>query len=54
VATIKEGLAKLPDVLSVEGDPHTKLLIVTTRDGQGQRQAIEEVLVRLGHVVEEK
>jgi heavy metal translocating P-type ATPase len=54
VSAIQEGLAKVPGVLSVEGDPHTKQVLVTTRDGQGQRQAIEEALVRLGHVVEEK
>jgi heavy metal translocating P-type ATPase len=54
VAVIKEALVKLPGVISAEGDSHTKRLFVTTRDGQGQRQAIEEALVRLGHVVEEE
>jgi hypothetical protein len=29
-------------------------VVVTARDGQGQRQAIEGALVGLGHVVEEK
>jgi hypothetical protein len=51
---IQEDLVKLRGVLSVEGDPHTKLVVVTTRDGQGQLQAIEEALTRLGHVVGEK
>jgi len=51
---IQESLAKVPGVRSVEGDPHTKQVVVTTRDGQGQRQAIEDALVRLGHVVGEK
>jgi hypothetical protein len=51
VATIREELVKLRDVLSVEGDPQNKLVIVTTRNGQGQRQAIEQALSRLGHVV---
>jgi heavy metal translocating P-type ATPase len=54
VAAIQETLGKLRGVLSVEGDPHTKQVVVTTRDGQGQRQAIEAALVRLGHVVGER
>ena len=54
VAMIQESLAKVPGVRSVEGDPHTKQVVVTTRDGQGQRQAIEDALVRLGHVIGEK
>jgi P-type E1-E2 ATPase len=53
VAMIQEALVKLPGVVSAEGDPHSKLVIVTTGDGQGQRQAIEAALTRLGHVVEE-
>jgi cation transport ATPase len=54
VGMIQEELAKLPNVVSVEGDAHTKLVTVATRDGQGQRQVIEEALVRLGHVIGEK
>jgi heavy metal translocating P-type ATPase len=54
VAMIQEELARLPNVVSVEGDAHTKLVTVITRDGHGQRQAIEQVLSRLGHVVGEK
>jgi len=54
VAMIQEELVKLRGVLSVEGDPHTKQVIVTTRDGHGQRQAIEGALMRVGHVVKEK
>ncbi len=54
VAMIQEELRKLPRVVSVEGDPHTRQVVVTTRDGQGQRQAIQDALVRLGHVVGEK
>ncbi len=54
IAQIVETLGKLPNVLSVQGDPHSKQVIVTTQDGHGQRQAIEEALARIGHVVGEK
>jgi cation transport ATPase len=54
VATVREALKALPNVVSVEGDPQTKQVIVTARDGQSQRQAIAEALTRIGHVVGEK
>jgi cation transport ATPase len=53
VAKVQEALAKLPAVVSVEGDPKTQGVVVTMRDGQGQLQAIEEAIVRIGHVVGE-
>ncbi len=53
VAKVQEALAKLPAVVSVEGDPKTQEVVVTMRDGQGQLQAIEEAIVRIGHVVGE-
>jgi P-type Cu+ transporter len=54
VAKIQETLGNLPSVVSVEGDPRTKQVVVTTRDGQAQRRAVEEALTRLGHIVREK
>ncbi|MGH7408544.1 MAG: heavy metal translocating P-type ATPase, partial [Candidatus Methylomirabilales bacterium] len=54
VGMIQEELAKLPNVVSVEGEAQTKLVTVTTRDGHVQRRAIVEALTRLGHVVGEK
>jgi cation transport ATPase len=51
VAVITEALVKLPSVISAEADPQTKQVIVTTRNGQGQRQAIQEAITRLGLVV---
>jgi len=54
MAQIQETLGRLPAVVSVEGDPHTKQVVVTTRNGQGQRNAIKEALTRIGHVVREK
>jgi len=53
VAVIKDALVKLPGVVAAEGDPRTKQVIVTTRNGQDQRQAIQEAITRLGHVVGE-
>ncbi len=54
VTKIQETLGKLPKVISVEGDPRTKQIMVTMRDGQGQLHAVEEALTRLGHVVGEE
>ncbi len=54
VTKIQETLAKLPRVVAVEGDPQTKQVIVTMRDGQGQVRAIEEAITRIGHVVGEE
>ncbi|MBI4608788.1 MAG: heavy metal translocating P-type ATPase, partial [Candidatus Rokubacteria bacterium] len=54
VTKIQDTLGKLPIVVSVEGDPQTKQVIVTMRDGQGQVRAIEEALTRIGHVVGEE
>ncbi|MBI2878817.1 MAG: cation transporter, partial [Candidatus Rokubacteria bacterium] len=44
VAVIKDTLVKLPGVVAAEGDPQTKQVIVTARNGQGQRQAIQEAI----------
>jgi heavy metal translocating P-type ATPase len=54
VTTIRDALAKLPVVVAVEGDLGSKEVVVTMRDGHGQRAAIEEAITRLGHVVGEK
>lgn len=54
VTKIQETLVKLPGVVSVEGDPQTKQVIVTMRDGHGQVGAIEDAITRIGHVVGEK
>jgi heavy metal translocating P-type ATPase len=54
VAKIRDELVKLPVVLAVDGDPQTKQVVVTMRDGRGQRAEIEEAIARLGHLVGEK
>jgi Cu+-exporting ATPase len=54
VARIREALVELPSVVSVEGDPRTKQVVVTMRDGAGRRGAIEGAIARLGHVVRER
>ncbi|MBI2462337.1 MAG: heavy metal translocating P-type ATPase [Candidatus Rokubacteria bacterium] len=54
VTTIQETLVKLPVVMAVEGDPHTKEIVVTMRDGPGRLKAVEEAIARIGHVVGEK
>jgi cation transport ATPase len=51
VGTIREALATLPVVAAVDGDPERKRIVVTVRDGQGGRAAVEEAIARLGHVV---
>jgi len=54
VTTIRETLGKLPLVVTVDGDPTTKEVTVTMRDGHDGRAAIEEALTGLGHVIGEK
>ncbi len=54
VATIRDELAKLPIVVAVDGNPETKQVVVTMRNGHGQLSTIEETITRLGHVVGEK
>jgi heavy metal translocating P-type ATPase len=51
VTKIQETLVKLPSVVSVEGNPQTKQMIVTMRNGQGQLRAIEDAITRIGHVI---
>ena len=53
VRTLREGLGKLPVVVSVDGDAVRKQLVVTVRDGQGRVREVEETITRLGHVVGE-
>ncbi len=54
VNTLRDALGKLPIVVGVEGDPVSKQLVVTVRDGQGRVTAVEEEITRLGHVVGEQ
>jgi len=54
VATIRDELAKLPIVVAVDGNPETKQVVVTMRNGHGPLSVIEETITRLGHVVGEK
>jgi heavy metal translocating P-type ATPase len=54
VAKIRDELVKLPVVVAVDGNPATKQVVVTVRNGHGQLSAIEDTITRLGHVVAEK
>jgi len=54
VAKIRDELVKLPVVVAVDGNPATKQVVVTVRDGHGPLSAIEDTITRLGHVVAEK
>jgi copper chaperone CopZ len=54
VSKIRDELVKLPVVVAVEGDPQSKQVVVTMRDGHGQLTAIEEAITRLGHVLGEE
>jgi cation transport ATPase len=54
VTTIRDELAKLPIVVAVDGNPESKQVVITMRDGHGQLSAIEETITRLGHVVGER
>jgi heavy metal translocating P-type ATPase len=54
VTKIQERLVKVPGVVSVEGDPQTKQVVVTMRDGHVRLRAVEEAITQIGHVVGEK
>jgi len=54
VAKIRDELVKLPVVVAVDGNPATKQVVVTVRNGHGPLSAIEDTITRLGHVVAEK
>jgi cation transport ATPase len=54
VTKIRDELVKLPVVVAVEGNPATKQVVVTVRNGHGPLSAIEDAITRLGHVVTEK
>jgi len=54
VTTIREELTKLPIVTAVDGDPASKQVVVTMRNGHGGRASVEEAITRIGHVVGEK
>jgi copper chaperone CopZ len=54
VTTIRNELVKLPVVMAVDGDAESKEVVVTMRNGVGQRATIEEAITRVGHVVAEK
>ncbi len=54
VIKIRDELVKLPVVVSVEGNPATKQVVVTVRNGHEPLAAIEDTITRLGHVVTEK
>jgi copper chaperone CopZ len=54
VAKIRDELVKLPVVVAVDGNPATKQVVVTVRNGHGPLSAIENTITRLGHIVAEK
>ncbi len=54
VTKIRDELSKLPVVVAVDGDPHSKQVVVTMRNGDGGRATVEEALTRIGHVVAER
>ncbi len=54
VEKIRDELSKLPLVVAVDGDPHSKQVVVTMRNGDGGRATVEEAITRIGHVVGEK
>jgi len=43
----------LPIVAAVDGDPESKQVVVTIRNGHGGRATVEEAIVRIGHGVGE-
>ncbi len=51
VTKIREELAKLPIVVTVEGDPQRKEVVVTMRDGHEGRASLEAAITRAGHIV---
>jgi heavy metal translocating P-type ATPase len=54
VTKIREELTKLPIVAAVDGDPVSKQVVVTMRNGEGGRATVEEAITRIGHIVAEK
>ncbi len=54
VTKIRDELSKLSVVAAVDGDPESKQVVVTMRDGHDGRTTVEEAIARLGHVVGEK
>ncbi len=54
VTKIRDELSKLPVVVAVDGDPASKQVVVTMRNGHQGRATVEEAITRLGHVVGEK
>ncbi len=54
VTKIRDELSKLPVVVAVDGDPASKQVVVTMRDGHGGRATVEQAITRIGHVVGEK
>ncbi len=51
VTKIREELAKLPLVVAVDGDPASKQVMVTMRNGHRGRATVEDAITRIGHVV---
>jgi cation transport ATPase len=54
VTKIRDELSKLPVVVAVDGDPHSKHVVVTMRNGDGGRATVEKAITRIGHVVGEE
>ncbi len=54
VEKIRDELSKLPAVVAVDGDPRSKQVVVTMRNGHGGRATVEEAITRIGHVVGEE
>ena len=53
VTKIRDELSKLPVVVAVAGDPHSKQVVVTMRNGDGGRATVEAAITRIGHIVGE-
>jgi copper chaperone CopZ len=51
VTKIRDELSKLPVVVAVDGDPQSKQVMVTMRNGDGGRASVEAAITRIGHVV---
>ncbi len=54
VTKIRDELSKLPVVVAVDGDPESKQVVVTMRNGGGGRATVEDAITRIGHVVGER
>jgi cation transport ATPase len=54
VSKIRDELSKLPVVAAVDGDPESKQVVVTMRNGHHGRATVEETITRIGHVVGQK